>query len=299
MVMWLFQPLPHVPIPSNPKCMLAAGLAQNHWKKSCSVNRGWKVPFALALKVDYLAKGRFNTIWMSWVITLVVVWLYHVYWELWTAAWTGLKKPFNAMISICRQPPFWRNRNFKGVCILWWKPTGWPRRLWWWLMVWQVISVQTWTNANIGLSKDGQAVYLKDIWPSQAEIDQALQSVNTAMFQRICRGVWWWCSMAGDSDSSKSDLMFGKRIQPIFAIRHFLKIGRTTETDYQYWTGTLFLLWRNSVTADHISPAGNIEKTAIGCCLQQQGFVKTSTLTGLDVLNHEVMMRGALLLIPH
>ena len=40
------------------------------------------------------------------------------------------------------------------------------------------------TTQPIGLGKDGQAVYLKDIWPSQAEIDHALQSVNTAMFHK-------------------------------------------------------------------------------------------------------------------
>lgn len=40
------------------------------------------------------------------------------------------------------------------------------------------------TTEPIGEGFDGQTVYLKDIWPTQTEIDSALQNVNTEMFHK-------------------------------------------------------------------------------------------------------------------
>ncbi len=79
------------------------------------------------------------------------------------------------------------------------------------------------TTQPIGQDKDGQPVYLKDIWPSQAEIDAVLQKVNTDMFHKEYAAVF-------DGDESwqsiqipKVKLMNGLMIRLISVIRHSLK----------------------------------------------------------------------------
>ncbi len=79
------------------------------------------------------------------------------------------------------------------------------------------------TTQPIGQGKDGQPVYLKDIWPSQAEIDAVLQKVNTDMFHKEYAAVF-------DGDESwqaiqipKVKLTNGLMIRLIFAIRRSLK----------------------------------------------------------------------------
>lgn len=79
------------------------------------------------------------------------------------------------------------------------------------------------TTQPIGQGKDGQPVYLKDIWPSQAEIDAVLQKVNTEMFHKEYAAVF-------DGDESwqsiqipKVKLMNGLMIRLISAIRRSLK----------------------------------------------------------------------------
>lgn len=80
------------------------------------------------------------------------------------------------------------------------------------------------TTQPIGQGKDGQPVYLKDIWPSQAEIDAVLQKVNTDMFHKEYAAVF-------DGDESwqaiqipKSKLTNGLMTRLIFAIRRSLKV---------------------------------------------------------------------------
>ncbi len=60
------------------------------------------------------------------------------------------------------------------------------------------------TTQPIGQGKDGQPVYLKDIWPSQAEIDAVLQKVNTDMFHKEYAAVF-------DGDESWQSIQIPKK----------------------------------------------------------------------------------------
>src|SRR3990167_1587539 len=151
------------------------------------------------------------------------------------------------------------------------------------------------TTQPIGLGKDGQAVYLKDIWPSQAEIDHALQSVNTAMFHKEYAAVF-------DGDAAWQEIQIPQsqtyawqenstyiRPPPFFE-----EIGKPPKPITNIEQARILAVLGDSVTTDHISPAGNIKKDSpAGRYLQEQGVEpKDFNSYGSRRGNHEVMMRG-------
>ena len=151
------------------------------------------------------------------------------------------------------------------------------------------------TTQPIGLGKDGQAVYLKDIWPSQAEIDHALQSVNTAMFHKEYAAVF-------DGDAAWQAIQIPQSQTYAWQenstyIRHppfFEEIGQPPKPITNIEQARILAVLGDSVTTDHISPAGNIKKDSpAGRYLQQQGVEpKDFNSYGSRRGNHEVMMRG-------
>ena len=151
------------------------------------------------------------------------------------------------------------------------------------------------TTQPIGLGKDGQAVYLKDIWPSQAEIDHALQSVNTAMFHKEYAAVF-------DGDAAWQAIQIPQSQTYAWQenstyIRHppfFEEIGKPPKPITNIEQARILAVLGDSVTTDHISPAGNIKKDSpAGRYLQEQGVEpKDFNSYGSRRGNHEVMMRG-------
>ncbi|MDQ8973296.1 aconitate hydratase AcnA [Acinetobacter johnsonii] len=151
------------------------------------------------------------------------------------------------------------------------------------------------TTQPIGLGKDGQAVYLKDIWPSQAEIDHALQSVNTAMFHKEYAAVF-------DGDAAWQAIQIPQSQTYAWQenstyIRHppfFEEIGQPPKPITNIEQARILAVLGDSVTTDHISPAGNIKKDSpAGRYLQEQGVEpKDFNSYGSRRGNHEVMMRG-------
>ncbi|MES1925334.1 aconitate hydratase AcnA [Salinisphaera sp. T31B1] len=152
------------------------------------------------------------------------------------------------------------------------------------------------TNDPIGQDSDGQDVYLKDLWPSQKEIyDTIGTSLNSEMFKDSYGDVF-----AGDSRWQGLDTPEGEIYEwdedstyvqnpPYFE-------GMTADVaDIPSIQGARCLaLLGDSITTDHISPAGSITKDSpAGQYLQEQG-VKPSDFNsyGSRRGNHEVMMRG-------
>lgn len=147
----------------------------------------------------------------------------------------------------------------------------------------------------IGVDKSGNDVYLKDIWPSSAEIAQAVQQVKTDMFRKEYNAVFEgddaWRALKVESSSTyhwQADSTY---------IRHppFFEGMQSQPVPVKDIHGANILaILGDSVTTDHISPAGNIKKESpAGRYLQEHGVAVTDFNSyGSRRGNHEVMMRG-------
>jgi aconitate hydratase len=146
----------------------------------------------------------------------------------------------------------------------------------------------------LGTDRDGKPVYLKDIWPSQAEIAEALEQVNTEMFHREYAAVF-----DGDAQWQSIEVATGNTYdwpdssyiqQPPF----FTDMSRKPEPVEDIIRARVLALLGDSVTTDHISPAGAIKPDSpAGRYLQQLGVAqKDFNSYGSRRGNHEVMMRG-------
>lgn len=151
------------------------------------------------------------------------------------------------------------------------------------------------TTTALGTDHDGQEVYLKDIWPSQMEIDEVLQKVNTDMFHKEYAAVF-------DGDEKWQSIQIPETKTYQWAddstyIRHppfFEHIDQPAQPIQNIENANVLAILGDSVTTDHISPAGNIKKDSpAGYYLQQQGVEpKDFNSYGSRRGNHEVMMRG-------
>jgi aconitate hydratase len=148
----------------------------------------------------------------------------------------------------------------------------------------------------LGTGTNGKPVYLKDIWPSPQEVaDVVRQNITSEMFRKSYAGVFEgderWKSIkvpegkvyAWDAKSTyvKNPPYFdGMTMQPA-------KVGEVRGA-------RALALLGDSVTTDHISPAGNIAKTSPAArYLVEQGVLPADfNQYGARRGNHEVMMRG-------
>jgi aconitate hydratase len=147
----------------------------------------------------------------------------------------------------------------------------------------------------LGQDRQGQPVYLKDIWPSQQEI-QALLSrcLNSELFVSryadVFKGPRFWQSLPLPEGTTYAwpDSSYIKH-PPYFD-------GMTAEpVPPKAVQGARCLVWvGDSITTDHISPAGAIKTDSpAGLYLQQQGVQPADFNSyGSRRGNHEVMMRG-------
>jgi aconitate hydratase len=148
----------------------------------------------------------------------------------------------------------------------------------------------------LGSDKDGKDVFLKDIWPSNKEIEELmLSSINANMFierySNVSEGPKEWSSIK-TVDSSiynwEDNSTYVKR--PPF----FDNLSDKPEGFKVIKDARILLLLADSVTTDHISPAGNIKKDSptgdyfMKNQVQQKDFNSYGSRRG----NHEVMMRG-------
>ncbi len=152
------------------------------------------------------------------------------------------------------------------------------------------------TTEPLGLGSDGAPVYLKDIWPTQQEIQQTmLSSLSAEMFReqysRVFEGDVRWRTLpvpTGDRFAWDADSTYIRR--PPFLENLTLEPAPPVEI-----TGARVLaLLGDSITTDHISPAGSIKKdTPAGAYLIAQGVEpRDFNSYGARRGNHEVMMRG-------
>ncbi len=145
----------------------------------------------------------------------------------------------------------------------------------------------------IGLDKHGSEVFLRDIWPSNQAVSEAVGAVSAQMFKRqyadVFSGTHAWREM--DVESSQTygwEASSYIRRPPFFAARGQESRGVQVEG------ARILALLGDSVTTDHISPAGAIQAASpAGEYLQQQAVVERDFNSyGARRGNHEVMMRG-------
>ncbi len=152
------------------------------------------------------------------------------------------------------------------------------------------------TTEPLGSDKDGQPVYLRDIWPTQEEVLQAVQqAITPEMFLRQYGNVFngnetWNAIPSTDGDVYQWDDSSTYIHEPPF----FIDMPRTPEMVKPITGARALALLGDSITTDHISPAGDIaENSPAGRYLIAHGIQKPDFNTyGTRRGNHEVMIRG-------
>ncbi|MGB7603641.1 MAG: aconitate hydratase, partial [Candidatus Sulfotelmatobacter sp.] len=148
----------------------------------------------------------------------------------------------------------------------------------------------------LGQGKDGKPVYLADIWPTQREVEEAVEhSVTAEMFSKsyaeVFAGDERWRGLSvpkGQTYAWEKDSTYIRRA-PYF---DDMKIQPSLVEDIH--SARVLAVLGDSVTTDHISPAGSIKTDSpAGKYLQEHG-VKPADFNsyGSRRGNHEVMLRG-------
>jgi aconitate hydratase len=148
----------------------------------------------------------------------------------------------------------------------------------------------------VGQDKDGNDVFLKDLWPTNAEIDDlVLKHISREMYMKRYSNVF-----EGDENWAKVDAPSGEMYawdssstyiqNPPF----FDKMKDGISETFEVKKARVLALLGDSVTTDHISPAGNISKGSPAAeYLTSNGVERKDWNSyGSRRGNHEVMMRG-------
>jgi aconitate hydratase len=152
------------------------------------------------------------------------------------------------------------------------------------------------TREPLGIGADGKPVYLKDVWPNDHDVQEViLKSVDPAMFRKSYASVF-----AGDEHWNSIRVPHGQ----IYAWDE----ASTYVKNPPYFDGMsmrpapvadvsgarVLAMLGDSVTTDHISPAGNISKTSPAAKYLMDLGVKPLDFNSYGARrgNHEVMMRG-------
>jgi aconitate hydratase len=152
------------------------------------------------------------------------------------------------------------------------------------------------TTEPLGTGGDGKPVYLKDIWPSDQEIQELLtRSIDSKMFQQSYASVF-----AGDEHWSGIKVPAGKlytwdaKSTYIQNPPYFDGMTRTPQPLSDIRGARALAVLGDSVTTDHISPAGNIAKSSPAARYLIEQGVKPADFNSYGARrgNHEVMLRG-------
>jgi aconitate hydratase len=152
------------------------------------------------------------------------------------------------------------------------------------------------TQEPIGRGKDGQPVFLEDVWPSTSEVSQALlQSVDAATYRRLyadlasANPLW-------DEIPSRVGTIYEWDAESTYIQEppFFDGFGPTPSGVSDIRGARALAIFGDSVTTDHISPAGAIKKTSpAGLYLQQRGVDPSDFNSyGSRRGNDRVMTRG-------
>ncbi len=154
------------------------------------------------------------------------------------------------------------------------------------------------TKEPLGKGKDGELVYMKDIWPDQAEVASVVRSAVTAkMFKEsyadVFAGDAHWAAIGGGDSGMTYDWDEGStyvRLPPYFEGMP----ADAPESVPDIENARVLAILGDSITTDHISPAGSIAQNSPAAeylesyQIQRKDWNSYGSRRG----NHEVMMRG-------
>ena len=148
----------------------------------------------------------------------------------------------------------------------------------------------------VGYNKDGEAVYLKDIWPTIEEINNYVdgnlsQKDFEETYSVIFDGDDAWKKLDAPNDT---DYQWDDSSTYIHQVPFFKNISETPNPVKDIKDARVLLYLGKSVTTDHISPAGSFNRTsAAGAYLESLGVQpRDFNSYGSRRGNHDVMMRG-------
>ncbi|MGE4313013.1 MAG: aconitate hydratase AcnA [Pseudobdellovibrionaceae bacterium] len=152
-------------------------------------------------------------------------------------------------------------------------------------------------NDPLGQDNDGNDVYLKDIWPTNAEIrDMIEKNLSPAMFKEryanVFDGTKEWQAIGGSQSSEtykwQDDSTYVKNPP------YFEGMDMTPEKPSDVAGASILAILGDSVTTDHISPAGSIKTSSPAGLYLQNHHVTPADFNSYGARrgNHEVMMRG-------
>jgi aconitate hydratase len=282
---------------SNPSVLLAAGLvARKARAKGLSVKPWVKTSLAPGSQVvtDYLAKAGLN-------VDLDALGFNLVGYGCTTCIGNSgpLSEPISAAIAegdICAAAVLSGNRNFEGRINPLTKANylaSPPLVVAYALAGSVAIDL---TTQPLGNGKDGKPVYLKDIWPTNEEIRAAIsQSLTPDMFRQRYANVF-----AGPTNWQNIKTAQGMtyhwepnstyvKLPPLFEA-----MPREPQKVADIQGARLLALLGDSITTDHISPAGDIKKSSPAGKYLTEHNVPPSEFNSYGARrgNHEVMMRG-------
>ena len=149
---------------------------------------------------------------------------------------------------------------------------------------------------SLGIGSDGKPVYLKDIWPSAEEIQSVIDSsISSEMFTKdyasVFDGDHRWKSLATPTGNT---FEWDAKSTYVRKPPYFENMPRTPKPVTNISGARVMAILGDSVTTDHISPAGNIKADSpAGKYLAANGIDRADFNSyGSRRGNHEVMIRG-------
>lgn len=148
---------------------------------------------------------------------------------------------------------------------------------------------------SLGNDQEGKPVFLKDIWPTNAEINEACSLIDSKMFQENYASVFegddnWKAIQVPEGET----FVWDKDSTYVRCAPYFDNLTKEPTPREDIKNARVLCLLGDSVTTDHISPAGSItEDGPAGRYLKEHG-VNPSDFNSFGSRrgNHEVMMRG-------
>jgi aconitate hydratase A / 2-methylisocitrate dehydratase len=151
-------------------------------------------------------------------------------------------------------------------------------------------------NDALGIGKDGKPVFLRDIWPAPAEVAEAIRNtINREQYQQryahVLEGDADWRTLSAPPGETYAwdDKSTYIRKPPFFD-----DLGPTPKPLTDIANARVLAILGDSITTDHISPAGNIAKGSPAAKYLDAHGVKPHDYNqyGARRGNHEVMVRG-------